>query len=176
MLALPRHDPWVRRHIGYCVVVGGDEVAAGKTPVEHAVKPVRFLHITIDGVRDLLGRVLSEVMVLAGHRSETADLPKQPPRCGRAPPQIVRQEPSRLVGEIAENGLDSNMGMASPPSNGAVSMIAGIRVFGEMARKSGLNGSPALMSSFWTRSAGWASAVMPSSGIPRALAQDRSGH
>jgi hypothetical protein len=34
---------------------------------------------------------------------------------------------------------DSNTQIGSPPSDGALSIIAGMRLFGEMARKSGLN-------------------------------------
>jgi hypothetical protein len=34
---------------------------------------------------------------------------------------------------------DSNTPIGSPPSAGAVSIIAGMRLFGETARKSGLN-------------------------------------
>jgi hypothetical protein len=37
---------------------------------------------------------------------------------------------------------DSKTLISSPPSDGTVSMIAGIRLFGEMARNSGLNWSP----------------------------------
>jgi hypothetical protein len=37
---------------------------------------------------------------------------------------------------------DSNTGIAAPPSAGARSTIAGMRLFGEIARNSGSNCSP----------------------------------
>jgi hypothetical protein len=44
---------------------------------------------------------------------------------------------------------DSNTEIGSPPSPGALSMIAGMRLLGENFRNSGSNWSPALMSIGW---------------------------
>ncbi len=46
---------------------------------------------------------------------------------------------------------DSNTGSGAPPAAGAWSTIAGMRLFGEMARNSGLNCSPLPMSTGTTR-------------------------
>src|SRR5206468_4221271 len=46
--------------------------------VQHAVEAVRLVAVAIDGVRDFLRCVGTEMVVLSGHGSETAHLPEQP--------------------------------------------------------------------------------------------------
>src|SRR5262245_7458366 len=53
-----------------------DECAIGKASVEYAVQPVRLLHVAVDRVRDLLRRVLAEMMVLSSHRASPPSRPE----------------------------------------------------------------------------------------------------
>src|SRR5690606_27956103 len=46
--------------------------------VEHRVEPRRFVLVALDRVRDLLRRVVNEMVCLAQERPETAHLPEQP--------------------------------------------------------------------------------------------------
>ena len=76
-LALPRHDPRIARHVGDGIFAG-EEWPVGEPLVHHAVEPVGLVAIALDRVRELLGRVIAEVIVLPGHRPEPAHLPEQP--------------------------------------------------------------------------------------------------
>src|SRR5271167_4029221 len=102
LLPFPRYDPRVGRDVGDRVALASDKTAAGEPPVEDAVKPVRLADVTAHSVRDLLWRVLDEVMVLSCHRAEPAHLPKQPFHNRLSPAHIVWQEKAGLLGEIAQ--------------------------------------------------------------------------
>src|SRR4051812_15120896 len=79
VLPLPiRHDPRIGRHVGDRVLLAHDEVAAVEAPVEHCIEAARLLHVALDGVGDLLRRVVREVMVLPGHGTQAAHLPEKP--------------------------------------------------------------------------------------------------
>jgi hypothetical protein len=58
---------------------------------EHGVEARGFLGVALDGVGDLLRRVLREVVVLPGHRAEAAHLPEQPLDGFGAPAQVGRR-------------------------------------------------------------------------------------
>src|SRR5216684_4050098 len=76
-LVLVPHHPGIARHIRDRITAG-DELAILETLVEHAVEPVGFVHIAIDGVFDFFLGVIAEVMVLPRHRTEPAHLPERP--------------------------------------------------------------------------------------------------
>ena len=94
-----RHDPGVAGHIGNRIVAC-DEGPVGELSVEHAIEPVGFLDVALDRIRDLVGRILREVVVLSGHRTKAAHLPEQPFQCVGAAARVARQEPAGLFGEI----------------------------------------------------------------------------
>jgi hypothetical protein len=83
-------------------------------------------------------------MRLPRHRTETADLPEQPLIDLDASPFVRGIELPCLAPEILEDGtrLEDRDRFAAGPSG---STIVGIRLLGEIRRKSGLNCSPRLM-------------------------------
>ena len=72
--------------------------------VEHAVKPLGFLAVSLDGVGDLLGRVLAEMVVLTEHRPEPRHLPMEPLQRFVALPPLLREEAPDLVGQVFKDG------------------------------------------------------------------------
>ena len=56
----------------------GQELAVGEALVHHAVEAIDLVGVAVDAVADLFRRILAEMMGLASHRPETADLPEQP--------------------------------------------------------------------------------------------------
>ena len=76
-LAFVGNDPWISRHVGDGVFAR-DEVAIGKPLIEDAIEAVRLVHVSVDRIRDLCWRIMAEMMVLTGHRTEPAHLPEQP--------------------------------------------------------------------------------------------------
>lgn len=103
LLALVRHDPGVAGHVGNGVVAR-DEFALGQLLVEHGVQARGFLDVARDGVRDFLGRVLAEVVVLPGHRAQAAHLPEQPLQRLVAATQVGGDEAATLVGQVQQDG------------------------------------------------------------------------
>src|SRR6185437_16915622 len=78
MLPLPLgEDPRIARDVGDRVVAG-DELAPAKVVIEHRIEPSGLAHVTVDCVGNRLACVVSEMMVLAGHRTEPRHLPEQP--------------------------------------------------------------------------------------------------
>ena len=114
--------------------------------VEHAVEALGLVAVAIDRVGDLLRRVHAEVMRLAEHRADAAHLEHQP----------LERACSGRAGRRAGSGRSWRRGRAgSRPTRTARSAgrpgpsgstIAGILLFGLIARNSGLNWSPAPMS------------------------------
>ena len=66
-LVLPVAQPRENGHVGNRVTVAAHIVLLGKTLVQHAIKPIGFTHVALDGVVDLVGRIVAEVMILPGH-------------------------------------------------------------------------------------------------------------
>src|SRR6266850_4511291 len=79
LLSLPLvwHDPRVGGDIGDRVLTG-EERAVGETLVQYPIEAVRLLDVALDGVRNRLGCVAGEVMVLSGHGAQARHLPEQP--------------------------------------------------------------------------------------------------
>src|SRR5882762_3716535 len=79
LLSLPLvwHDPRVGGDIGDRVLTG-EERAVGETLVQYPVQAVRLLDVALDGVRNRLGCVAGEVMVLSGHGAQARHLPEEP--------------------------------------------------------------------------------------------------
>ena len=101
-LRLVRHDPRIGRHVGDRVRTR-HELAVGEAIVQHAIEAVGLLDIALDGIGDFFGRIAREMMVLAGHRPEAADLPEQPlERFGMAA-QVLGNELLGLFRQIHEN-------------------------------------------------------------------------
>src|SRR3546814_2308277 len=61
------------------------------------------MDLACNRLRDFLRRVLAEVMVLAGHRSEPGHLPEQPLQRVVASANVGRQELAGLLGQIRED-------------------------------------------------------------------------
>src|SRR6266478_10032711 len=76
-LRLVWHDPRVGCDIGDRVRAG-EERAVGETLVPYPVQAVGLLDVALDGVRNGLGCVAGEVMVLSGHGAQARHLPEQP--------------------------------------------------------------------------------------------------
>src|SRR5271154_4961438 len=76
-LILERHDPRIAGHVGDRILAA-DEFAIREPLVEHAVETVGLVHVAVDRVRNLVLRIIAEVMVLSGHWSEPAHLPERP--------------------------------------------------------------------------------------------------
>jgi hypothetical protein len=66
-------------------------------------------------------------------------LQKQPSAAALRPRTSFGRKRPVFSAKYKRMAPDSNTLIGSPPSDGTVSMIAGMRLFGEMARKSGLN-------------------------------------
>src|SRR5258707_6020016 len=91
LLTLPRHDPWIGRHVGNRVIVPGEINAASEPSIQDTVEPVGLLDVPVDRVGYSFGRVLPEVMVLAGHRPRD----RRPSRTTTPRQFSGRERPSR---------------------------------------------------------------------------------
>ena len=76
-LALVGNNPRISRHVRNGILAG-DERAIGEALVKYAIQAICLAHISVDRVWDLCRRILAEMMILTGHRTEAAHLPKQP--------------------------------------------------------------------------------------------------
>ena len=97
------NDPRVGRHVRNRIVTSQIR-PVGEALVHHAIKAVGFLHIALDGIGDLLRRIVGEVPILPGHWPKAANLPEQPLQHLGAPPQVLRNELTRLFSEIEQDG------------------------------------------------------------------------
>ena len=77
------------------------------------------------------GRILPEVIILPGHRPETADLPEEPFHDGLAAAVVLRQKPARLLRQEDQDSAELEDGepLTSVSRHGIE--IAGIRLLGE---------------------------------------------
>ncbi len=115
LLPLPELYPGIARHVCDGISLADDVRAPFETSVQHTVQAVRFLDVTLHRIREPLGGVLDEVMILAGHGTEPSHLPEQPFQCRLAPTQVGGYEFADLVGEINQDSApDSNTGIGSP--------------------------------------------------------------
>src|SRR2546422_2786255 len=112
-----------------------------KPLVHHPVESIALVGIAEDGIRVLLGCIDAEMMGLPSHRAEVARLPKQPFVDRYASPLVGGIELPGLAAEVLQMAPDSNTEIGFPPGPSG-STIAGMRLFGEIARNSGLNWSP----------------------------------
>ena len=88
--------------------------------VQDPVEPVGLVDVAVDGVGDPLGRVLDEMMVLAGHRAEATHLPEQPLQHLDPAAQVGRDEPAGLLGEIEQDGAGLEDGDRAAAAGGIV--------------------------------------------------------
>src|SRR5665647_778030 len=100
LLGLPGYDPWVGSDIRNRVIIARNELPSGQPAIEHTIQAVGLLHVTVDRVRNLFWRIVGEVMILPGHRAQTANLPAQPFQYCLAATQIVGQQLPRFLGQI----------------------------------------------------------------------------
>ena len=98
------NDPRITGHVGNRILPGDKIPAIGKLLVQHGVQARSLLHIAIDRIGDLFWRVLAEMVVLAGHRTEPAHLPEKPLQYDVPATQILRDEALGLVGKIKQDG------------------------------------------------------------------------
>ena len=113
-----RNHPGIARHIRDRIGAG-DEFAIGQPLVEHTVKPVSLVHIAVDGVFDLVLRVIAEMVILSGHRPETAHLPERPLDRIVAAVEIGGQELPVFSARYSSIAPDSKIEIGLPPPFGA---------------------------------------------------------
>src|SRR5262245_52106111 len=102
-LGLAGNHPGITHHVGDRILAS-DEFAIGQALVEHAIETVGLVYIAIDGVLQLLHRVVAEVMVLPRHRPEVAHLPEGPLDHVIAAVEIGGNELVGLLGELKQDG------------------------------------------------------------------------
>src|SRR5581483_7554969 len=103
LLPFPTAGPADASDVGNGVGTG-EKFAVGKTPVHDAVEAVAFVDVAANGIRDFCRRIAEEMVGLPGHRSEAADLPKQPLIDLYARPLIARIKLAGLAAEILQDG------------------------------------------------------------------------
>ena len=119
--------------------------------VHHAEKPLDLFRIALDRVGNFFRRVAAEVVALSRHRAEAAHLPEQPLVDVSLRTFARRIERAEFSAEILEDGARFEDARGGCPSGPSGSTIAGIRLFGEIARNSGANCSPLPISMNSTR-------------------------
>ncbi len=103
MLPFVQHRPRIARHIRDGIFAG-QERAIGQATVHHAVEAVHLVAIAVHRVRDLVGCVIAEMVVLPGHRTKPAHLPEQPLHDVGAGARFFRKKLPGLFGEIDQHG------------------------------------------------------------------------
>jgi len=102
--------PFVTRDPGPCRDVG-DRIVAGQigpvdeAPVHHPVKAVDLVEVALDRVGNFFAGVAMEMIGLAEHRPEAADLPEQPLVDLHAAALVVGIEQARLARQILQRHL-----------------------------------------------------------------------
>ena len=102
-MPLGEPDPADAGHVGDGIAAG-QKLAPGKPRVHDAEQAVDLVGVAGDGVGDRLRRVTAEVIGLAGHRAEPADLPEQPLLDGDARALLARIKFAGLAAEILQDG------------------------------------------------------------------------
>ena len=116
-------DPADAGHVGNGIAAG-QKLAPGKPRVHHAEQAVDLVGVAGDGVGDRFRRVTAEVIGLAGHRAEPADLPEQPLLDGDARALLARIKFAGLAAEILQDGAGLE-NRDRPPARPAGSTLAG---------------------------------------------------
>ena len=120
-------------------------LVARQTLVHDAEQAIDLDRIAIDRVGDLLARVEAKMMGLPRQRPESAHLPEQPFGDGDLLARPIPAETAALAREIA-GSLRTQKTEIGASSGLSGSMIAGLQLLGEIARKLGSNCSPRPMS------------------------------
>ena len=97
--ARPTHASHVGNRIG-----ARQEFAICEALVHHPEKPMRLITVALHRIRELLGRIVAEMIVLAEHGTEPAHLPHQPLLDLDAATLILGIELSGLATEVKQNG------------------------------------------------------------------------
>ena len=103
LLAFPRDNPRIGGDVSNRARVARDEFAPGEAPVQDAIEPVGLLDVALYRVRNLLWRVLHEMVVLPCHGTEPADLPEHPLEHRLAVAEIGGKKRLRLLSKINKN-------------------------------------------------------------------------
>src|SRR5215831_21372023 len=114
-MALVPPSPAEDREIGNRDVAAGERNLA-EPPVEHAVKPARFLRIALEAIAPvLLVGDLQEMVHLAGHRAKAAHLPHEPFQHRHLPAQVAGPKFAGLLAKVNEDraGLENVDGGAT---------------------------------------------------------------
>jgi len=85
-------------------IVAGEIFGLGELAVEHLEQPMALAEIALLHRRKLLGEVAGEDVGLAHHRAEAAHLEHQPLQDSAAALLVRGHEPSRLLGEVDQDG------------------------------------------------------------------------
>ena len=130
------------RDVGDRVFVA-DELAAFEALIEDAVQTVGLVEEAGYRVGQFLAGIVAEVVVVAEDRPDIGDLPDEPLLDGDPPALIIGGVEAGRTSVRDRGGSPPNskteIGLPPGPSG---STIAGMRLLGETARKSGENCSP----------------------------------
>ena len=85
-------DPRVGDDVGHAVFVTGEPDSLGEALVQHAMQPRHLVGIALDRVRQLLHRVVGEVVVLAEHRPDATHLEHHPLEALVAAGRVLRDQ------------------------------------------------------------------------------------
>ena len=83
-LTLMSMDPRPAGNVGNAVVIAPQPGGRFQTFIHHVVQALGFNLVSFNSVRDRLRSVMTEMMILPQHGTQTADLPEQPLQCGVA--------------------------------------------------------------------------------------------
>ena len=97
------HEPGIDRHVGDRVIAR-DPLAFGERAFQYTVETVHLVGVALDAIGHLLRGELAEVVGLARHRAESADLPEEPLQHPVAALRFLRQEAAGALGQIHEDG------------------------------------------------------------------------
>ena len=84
-------------------ILAGEELSVLEPPIHDAIDSVHLIAEALDRVRQLLGRIVSKVVRLAGFGAEIGHLPEQPLVDFDATALVLRIELSGLAAEILQN-------------------------------------------------------------------------
>ena len=102
-LSFMGYDPRVNGHIGNGIIVS-NPVPTLQTGIEYAVQTICFVDVSTDRIGYLLRGILDEMMILAGHGSQTSHLPHQPFQHRFSAMQTGWHETADLFCEVQKDG------------------------------------------------------------------------